>query len=91
MTDTKEREITPERLAQILALMQLPGSHSSVQNVTTGDVKNDSIRLIAALMLGLNIGLGLMLASHDRKIERLQDYLQAIYSQAPHLRPQTKE
>lgn len=40
-----------------------------------------------AVMLVLNIALLFMLAGHDRKIERLQDYLQAIYAQAPHLKP----
>jgi len=40
-----------------------------------------------ALMLGMNLCLLVMLAGHDRKIERLEDYLQAIYTQAPHLKP----
>lgn len=43
------------------------------------------------LMLGLNAALLAMFVSHDRKIERLEDYLQAIYAQAPHLKPETTE
>ena len=38
------------------------------------------------LMLGLNVALLAMFLSHDRKIERLEDYLQVIYSQVPSLR-----
>lgn len=40
-----------------------------------------------AVMLATNLCLLFMLAGHDRKIERLEDYLQAIYSMAPHLKP----
>jgi hypothetical protein len=40
-----------------------------------------------AVMLATNLCLLFMFAGHDRKIERLEDYLQAIYAQAPHLKP----
>lgn len=40
------------------------------------------------LMLGLNAALLVMYMSHDRKIDRLEDYLQAVYIQAPWLKPQ---
>lgn len=43
------------------------------------------------LMLGLNAALLAMFVSHDRKIERLEDYLQAIYAQAPYLKPEKTE
>lgn len=47
-----------------------------------------AVALIAcALMLGFNLSLQAILASHDRKIDRMQDHLSAIYMQAPHLRP----
>lgn len=42
--------------------------------------------LAAAVMLGVNIGLAVMVNNHDRKIERLQDYLQVVYTHAPHLK-----
>ena len=40
-----------------------------------------------AVMLAMNVCLLFMLDGHDRKIERLEDYLQAIYAQAPSLKP----
>ena len=36
----------------------------------------------------INLGLAVAFLSHDRKIERLQDYISAIYMQAPHLKPE---
>ena len=39
------------------------------------------------VMMALNAALLFTVAGHDRKIERLEDYLQAIYTQAPHLKP----
>lgn len=86
MTDTKEREISPERLAQIMALMHQPGNHST-SNVTVSDTKNDAVRLIAALMLGLNVGLGLIVLDQYRQIADLRHHVTAIYMMAPHLQP----
>ena len=40
------------------------------------------------LMLGLNSALLAMFVMHDRKIERMQDHLNAIYMMAPHLKPE---
>ncbi len=40
------------------------------------------------LMLGLNAALLAMFVMHDRKIERMQDHLNAIYMMAPHLKPE---
>lgn len=39
-------------------------------------------------MLVLNIALLFILSGHDRKIERMQDHLNAIYMMAPHLKPE---
>lgn len=38
----------------------------------------------------MNLFLLAMLLAHDRKIDNLSDYLNAIYMQAPHLKPQEK-
>ncbi len=43
------------------------------------------------LMLGLNAALLVMYMAHDRKIDRLEDYLQAVYIQAPWLKPEEKK
>lgn len=41
-----------------------------------------------AFMVGLNWSLNTQLSDQERKIERLEDYLSAIYRQAPQLKPQ---
>lgn len=46
--------------------------------------------VIAGVMFGLNLALLFNLAAHDRKIERMQDHLNAIYMMAPHLKPKDK-
>lgn len=38
----------------------------------------------------MNVALAVAFISHDREIERLEDYLQAIYMMAPHLKPEPK-
>jgi|SRR6478752_7145369 len=43
-----------------------------------------------ALMLGINLGLAIMVVNHDRKIDELNNYLNAIYMMAPHLKPEKK-
>lgn len=42
-------------------------------------------------MLVLNIALLVMLVNHDRKIDDLSHYLNAIYMAAPHLKPPEKK
>lgn len=85
MTDTKERDISPERIAQILALIQQPGAQSSVQTVNQN--ANGAVLLVAALMLGLNVGLGLIVLDQYRQIADLRHHVTAIYMMAPHLQP----
>ena len=43
------------------------------------------------VMMALNIALLFTLSGHDRKIERMQDHLNAIYMMAPHLKPKESE
>jgi hypothetical protein len=47
-----------------------------------------AVALIAcALMLGVNLAMVATFVTQDRKIDRMQDHLNAIYMLAPQLRP----
>lgn len=63
--------------------------HNATQTVVVKD-EGKSHRAWNAfyLMLGLNAALLAMFVMHDRKIERMQDHLNAIYMMAPHLKPE---
>lgn len=65
------------------------GRSSATQTVVVKD-EGKSHRAWNAfyLMLGLNAALLAMFVMHDRKIERMQDHLNAIYMMAPHLKPE---
>ena len=65
------------------------GRNSATQTVVVKD-EGKSHRAWNAfyLMLGLNVALLAMFVMHDRKIERMQDHLNAIYMMAPHLKPE---
>lgn len=43
---------------------------------------------LCMVMLAVNIGLLAMFINHDRKIDDLNSYLNAIYMMAPHLKPE---
>lgn len=82
-----------EAITRVERLGQEMGANSDSQiNQTTVTVQAGGIGVWAAVtccavMLAVNLCLLLVLSGHDRKIERLEDYLQAIYTQAPHLKP----
>lgn len=63
--------------------------HNATQTVVVKD-EGKSHRAWNAfyLMLGLNAALLAMFVMHDRKIERMQDHLNAIYMMAPQLKPE---
>ena len=43
------------------------------------------------VMVAVSLFMGLWVVDLSRKVERLGDYLQAIYAQAPHLKPKESE
>jgi hypothetical protein len=43
------------------------------------------------VMVAVGLFMGLWVVDLSRKVERLGDYLQAIYAQAPHLKPKETE
>lgn len=40
------------------------------------------------VMVAVSLFMGLWVVDLSRKVERLEDYLQAVYAQAPHLKPE---
>lgn len=67
----------------------LGGKSNTVQHVRIEDgSKSNRAWNAVYLMLGLNAALLAMFVMHDRKIERMQDHLNAIYMMAPHLKPE---
>lgn len=67
----------------------LGGKSNTVQHVRIEDgSKSNRAWNAVYLMLGLNAALLAMFVMHDRKIERMQDHLNAIYMMAPYLKPE---
>ena len=62
-------------------------ANSAVITVNAGGVGVWISTTACVVMLAINLGLMFMLFSHDRKIERMQDHLNAIYMMAPQLKP----
>lgn len=82
-------ESTVDRIRRDLdAILPSRTANNAVQHVKIEDSSKGSRAWNAFyLMLGLNAALLAMFAMHDRKIERMQDHLNAIYMMAPHLKP----
>lgn len=47
--------------------------------------------LCFVMLLAFGLALGFVYLEHNRKIERMQDHLNAIYMMAPHLKPKDEE
>lgn len=60
---------------------------SSTVTVNAGGIGTAMALIASALMLGLNIALVVTYNDQNRRIDRMQDYLNAIHAQAPWLKP----
>jgi hypothetical protein len=93
MLDPEDVRRFAEATARVERLGQEIGANrDSANNIATVNVNAGGFGLwvsttCCAVMLAVNLCLLFALTDHSRKIERLEDYLQAIYAQAPHLRP----
>ena len=63
-------------------------ANNAVININAGGVGIWIATTSCVVMLALNIVLLVTLTGHDRKIERMQDHLNAIYMMAPQLKPE---
>ena len=62
-------------------------SNQTVVSVNAGGVGLWIAVTCCIVSFVINAAIAVAFLSHDREIERLQDYLAVIYSQAPHLKP----
>ena len=76
-----------DRLSQEMGTNGDSHINQSTVTIQAGGIGVWAAVTCCAVMLAMNVCLLFMLAGHNRKIERLEDYLQAIYAQAPSLKP----
>ena len=87
--DTKEAESTLFKVMRDLdAILPRSASKSEI-NINTGGVAVWVALAMFAFMAGLNWSLNAQLSDQNRKIDRMQEHLSAIYMLAPHLKPET--
>lgn len=85
--DTKEAESTLFKVMRDLDAILPRNASKSEINVNAGGVGVWIATTACIAMLAVNLVLAALWVGHERKIERLEDYLQAIYAAAPHLKP----
>lgn len=77
------------RLAKALAGSVNSGNQSTI-TLNAGGIGVWLAVSACCVMLAVNICLAILLVNHDRKIDDLGHYVQAIYMMAPQLKPQEK-
>ena len=88
--DIQGAESALERVRRDLDMLLPKNTNNAVITVNAGGVGVWIATTACIVMLAVNIALLFMIAGHDRKIERMQDHLNAIYMMAPHLKPEDK-
>ena len=89
LVDVAERfEQASERLAK--ALSQGNSGNQSTITLNAGGIGVWMAVSACFVMLSVNICLAVILINHDRKIDDLEHYIQAIYMMAPSLKPEDK-
>lgn len=83
--------ITAERIVR-----ELTGAAMNNSNQTRVQINAEGFgvwiaTVAASVMLGANVFLAALVIDHNRQISDLRDYLNAIYVQAPHLKPAAKD
>ena len=87
LADAAERfERASERLASALAAAGNSGNQSTI-TLNAGGTAVWIAVTACAMMLSVNIVLIVLLVNHDRKIDDMEHYINAIYMVAPQLRP----
>jgi hypothetical protein len=86
-------ERNAESIKGTLEKMQVDRSSQSVSslNVNAGGVGVWIATTACCVMIAVGLLLGLWVVDLSRKVERLEDYLQAIYAQAPYLKPKDSQ
>lgn len=78
-----------QRLTECLDRQATNSSHSTI-TFNAGGLGVWLAASACAVMLAVNMVLVVVIASHDRKIDDLSHYLNAIYMIAPQLKPEDK-
>lgn len=87
--DLRRFEAAVDRFAEALNKPGNTGNQSTV-TINAGGAAVWIAASAVAVMLALNLALMVMLVNHDRKIDDLEHYINAIYMLAPSLKPQEK-
>jgi len=74
------------RFSEALAASSNTGNQSTI-TLNAGGVGVWIAVSACAVMLAINVALAVMLVNHDRKIDDIGHYVQAIYMVAPQLKP----
>lgn len=79
-----------ERLERLLAEAKkrigMPTNNASIR-IDAGSIGVWLVSCMCAFMFGLNLLLFFVIIGHSRQIDDMSHYLQAIYQEAPHLKP----
>lgn len=73
------------------SLARAGNSNRSTISINAGGIGVWVATTACAVMLACNVFLAALVIEHSRRLDRLEDYLSAIYMQAPHLKPQEKK
>lgn len=82
-------EAAVDRLAAAMNQPANTGNQSTI-TISAGGIGVWLAVSACAVMLAVNVALMVMLLNHDRKIDDLSHYLNAIYMVAPSLKPEDK-
>ena len=74
------------RFSEALASSSNSGNQSTI-TLNAGGVGVWIAVSACAVMLAINVALAVMLVNHDRKIDDMEHYINAIYQAAPQLKP----
>ena len=86
--DNQGAETTLTKIIRDLDTILPRNASKSEININTGGVAMWVALAMFAFMAGLNWSLNAQLTDQNRKIDRMQEHLSAIYVLAPHLRPE---
>lgn len=94
MTDEENRRLLQDTLSAAQAVEAIQRSKqasvsnggSSNVNINAGGIGVAAALVACALMIGLNAMLLLNFNDMNRRVDRMQDHLNAIYMQAPYLK-----
>jgi len=89
--DNQGAETTLTKIIRDLDTILPRNASKSEININAGGIAVWIALAMFAFMAGLNWSLNAQLMDQNRKIDRMQEHLSAIYMMAPHLNPEVKK